>query len=147
MFWEGPPLTQAKGKAETASALKDKFSQANFSFYLMGRVELRGSSRGTVHINTEKPPQGLLLCLVQWQKWQALESIFIQLRLESKINVVILDPSSELDSLRPSPEGSRRGRGPFGQSPGLIWEKGGQGVEAGPPVWSWDSQKLWALIL
>lgn len=61
MFWEGPEVKHAKDIAETASALEG-FSQANFSFYLMGRAELRGSSRGTAQINTEKPLQGLLLC-------------------------------------------------------------------------------------
>lgn len=78
-------MSHAKGKWN--QPLRWRISQANFSFNLKGRAELRGRSRRAAQINTDSRLQGLLLC---WVQWQAPESTFIPLRLESKINAVIL---------------------------------------------------------
>lgn len=48
--------------------------------------------------------------MAQWQ-WRGPESIFIQLRLESKLNVDILPLLQGPDPLLPTPEGCRSGRG------------------------------------
>lgn len=58
----GPTSKTYSGQSRNSLCFGGRFSQTNFSFYLMGRAELRGSSRGTAQINTEKPLQGLLLC-------------------------------------------------------------------------------------
>lgn len=81
-----------------------------------------------------------------WAQWPALESIFIQLRLESKINCSHYTPAQSPDLLQPSPWDSpapweRRGR--FDQSPGLRWGEGNLGGgENWSSRWGWVAQKL-----
>lgn len=80
-----------------------------------------------------------------WAQWPALESIFIQLRLESKINCSHYTPAQSPDLLQPSPWDSpapweRRGR--FDQSPGLRWGEGNLGGgENRSSRWGWVAQK------